>query len=158
MAVIETLSPKPVVDYSTCAGITHALRGWHTERGEICMAEVGAGRSGKRLDFWAMRPSWSRPLPTGYEIKVSVSDFKGDKKWHLYLPYCERLYFACPEGLLNVGDMPAEAGLVWINSSGSRTVQKTAKHRTLQEKYKNELLQRLLYRYAWKGGSLNQPW
>lgn len=158
MAIVEAHPPKSAVDYSTCAGITYALKQYHTSLNELCMAEVGAGRSGKRLDFWAIAPSWSKPVPTGYEIKVSMADFRADKKWHLYLPYCQRFYFACPEGLLNVVDIPAEAGLVWINSTGSRILRKSAKHRQLADDKKHELLQRLLYRYAWKGGQLQQPW
>ncbi len=32
------------------------------------------------------------------EIKSTVEDFRGDRKWREYLPFCERFYFAVPEG------------------------------------------------------------
>ncbi|MGE0734406.1 MAG: MmcB family DNA repair protein [Alphaproteobacteria bacterium] len=30
------------------------------------------------------------------EIKTSEADFRGDRKWHEYLPFCDRFYFAVP--------------------------------------------------------------
>ena len=32
------------------------------------------------------------------EIKCSVADFRGDEKWPEYREYCDRFYFAVPEG------------------------------------------------------------
>jgi hypothetical protein len=32
------------------------------------------------------------------EIKTSVADFRGDTKWPEYREYCDRFYFAVPEG------------------------------------------------------------
>lgn len=32
------------------------------------------------------------------EIKTSEVDFRADRKWHDYLPYCDAFYFAVPEG------------------------------------------------------------
>lgn len=32
------------------------------------------------------------------EIKTSVADFRGDQKWPEYREYCDRFYFAVPEG------------------------------------------------------------
>jgi hypothetical protein len=32
------------------------------------------------------------------EIKTSVADFRGDAKWPEYREYCDRFYFAVPEG------------------------------------------------------------
>src|SRR4051812_34483562 len=46
----------------------------------------------KRMDAWAMKKSWSRPLVCAYEVKVSRSDFTADRKWHAYLPYCNEFY------------------------------------------------------------------
>jgi len=33
------------------------------------------------------------PACTGYDIKISRSDFLGDEKWTGYLPLCNLLYF-----------------------------------------------------------------
>ena len=61
-----------------------------------------------------------------YEIKISRSDFRADKKKkkkHLILEGKEEgkrpnyFYYAVPEGLLKTGDMPEYAGLVYLRSS-----------------------------------------
>lgn len=71
-----------------------------------------------RLDAWAMRRSWSRPLTWGYEIKVSRADFLGDNKWQAYLDYCNDFYFVCPAGVIRPEELPAEAGLLYVASTG----------------------------------------
>lgn len=85
------------------------------------------------FDALAMAKSWAHPLFTGYEIKVSRSDFVRDTKWDAYLQYCHRFYFACPAGLLAAQEIPDPAGLVWVypESLAVRTV-KAAKHRPIK--------------------------
>jgi hypothetical protein len=48
------------------------------------------GASHARIDAWAMKKSWSKPLVWGYEIKVSRSDFLNDTKWPAYWGYSIR--------------------------------------------------------------------
>ena len=86
-----------------------------------------------------------------------MADFRRDKKWEVYLPYCQRFYFACPEGMLQPKDIPKEAGLVWATEAGSISIQKSAPHREVQEKERVEMLQRMLFRYIWKNRELQQP-
>lgn len=85
------------------------------------------------FDALAIAKSWAHPLFTGYEIKVSRSDFVRDAKWDAYLKYCHRFYFACPAGLLAAKEIPDPAGLVWVcpESLVVRTV-KAAKHRPIE--------------------------
>jgi len=62
-----------------------------------------------------------------YEIKISRADFKADlKKNEKHRTYKEgklvalipnRLYYACPEGLLCEEEIPSYAGLVWFQPS-----------------------------------------
>lgn len=77
-----------------------------------------------RLDYWAMKPSWATPAYTGYEIKVSRSDFLQDNKWVNYLPYCEYFYFVCPFGLIDPSEVPEKAGLMYASKTGSRIYTK----------------------------------
>jgi len=77
-----------------------------------------------RLDYWAMPRSWSQMVIKGYEIKVSRSDFLNDKKWQNYLDYCHEFYFVCPNGLIDVNELPSEAGLYWVTSKGTRLIKK----------------------------------
>jgi hypothetical protein len=86
-----------------------------------------------RLDAWAMRKSWSRPLVWGYEVKVSRADFTGDDKWHAYLPYCNEFYFVCPTGLIAPNEVPPEVGLLYVAKTGSRLFNKKQAQRRTQE-------------------------
>lgn len=52
------------------------------------------------IDAWAMKKSWANEKVTGYEIKVSRSDFVKDEKWTNYLPFCNEFYFICPKDLI----------------------------------------------------------
>ena len=90
-------------------------------------------RSHRRLDAWAMARSWSRPLVTGYEVKISRSDFANDNKWQDYLPLCNQLYFVCPANLIQPDELPPQVGLYWVSSGGSRAyLKKKAEHRSVQ--------------------------
>lgn len=89
-----------------------------------------AGHS--RIDAWAMRRSYTRPLMTAYEVKVSRSDFQSDTKWTEYLPYCNQFYWATPWKLIMPEEVSGDAGLIWITNTGNRCiVKKKASHRTV---------------------------
>lgn len=78
-----------------------------------------------RMDAIAIKPSWSSPCVTAYEVKVSRNDFLRDSKWPEYLKYCHRFYFACPKGLITKEDIPdSRVGLIWASENGNcRTVK-----------------------------------
>ena len=69
-----------------------------------------------KLDAVAIKKSWSSPLITGYEVKVSRGDFVRDEKWHGYLRYCHQFYFVCPVGLIKPEELPPEVGLIYYNA------------------------------------------
>ena len=51
------------------------------------------------------------------EIKSTVEDFRGDRKWREYLPFCETFYFAVPEGFpLDI--LPADCGIIVADRFG----------------------------------------
>lgn len=96
-----------------------------------------------RLDAWTMNKSWAHPCATGYEIKVSRSDFLQDNKWHGYLPLCNQFYFVAPKGLIDVSELAPEAGLLAVIGKGHGTrllTQKKAPHRDIE-------LPEAIYRY-----------
>jgi len=76
------------------------------------------------LDAWAIKPSWANPLVTGYEIKISRSDFVNDDKWKSYMDYCNAFYFVCPTGLIQPDELPANVGLMWVARTGTRLYTK----------------------------------
>lgn len=51
------------------------------------------------------------------EIKSTVEDFRGDRKWQAYVAFCERFYFAVPEGFpLEI--LPADCGIIVADRFG----------------------------------------
>ena len=63
---------------------------------EDCFAvpEVSLG-NGRRADLMGLCP---RGLVTIVEVKVSRADLLGDQKWTDYLDYCDRYFWAVPQG------------------------------------------------------------
>lgn len=79
-----------------------------------------------KFDGLAIKKSWTQPCITGYEIKVSRSDFTSDTKYCCYLPYCHEMYFVCPKGMIKKDEIPTEFGLIYYNKDTNtlRTVKK----------------------------------
>lgn len=85
-----------------------------------------------RMDAWAMNKSWAHPVVSAYEVKVSRADFLKDNKWPAYLPLCNQFYFVAPGGLIDLSELPAEAGLLTCAGKGSGArllTKKKAPHR-----------------------------
>lgn len=110
----------------TAKKIEQMLAEKHAEDIFVPECKNGPSNGGEllRLDGWAMKKSWSKPLTIGYEIKVSRSDFMKDEKWKFYLQYCNELYFVCPAKLILPEDLPPEIGLMYVSATGSRLFTK----------------------------------
>ncbi|MDY6979388.1 MAG: MmcB family DNA repair protein [Pseudomonadota bacterium] len=105
--------------------ITLLLEQRHKE--DLFVSECKTGPSVQdciRLDGWAMKKSWAKPLTIGYEIKVSRSDFVRDTKWQGYLDYCNEFYFVCPKGIIDKDELPPEAGLIYTSTNCARLYTK----------------------------------
>ncbi len=77
------------------------------------IAEVPLG-NGRRVDLMALSP---KGIVTIVEIKVSRADLLGDGKWPEYLDYCDRFFWAVPQGFdLSLMEreqlLPARTGLI----------------------------------------------
>lgn len=81
-----------------------------------------------RLDGWAMRRSWTRPCMTGYEVKVSRSDWLADKKWPAYVNLVNEFYLVAPDGVILESEVPDGIGFLRVAKTGTRlfTVRKAA--------------------------------
>ena len=77
-----------------------------------------------KFDGLAMTRSYTSPCITGYEIKVSRSDFLGDNKWHLYLQYCNEFYFVVPVGLVAKDEIPENVGLIYYYPETGKLLKK----------------------------------
>ncbi len=56
------------------------------------------------------------------EVKASVADFRADRKWRDYLPYCDAFYFAVPEGFPQAL-LPAACGVILADAYGAAMVR-----------------------------------
>jgi len=86
---------------------------------QVGFQEVSDTTGKERCDAWGY--SWSHnPYSVLVEVKVSRSDFLADRK----KPHRQRggvgsfRYFMCPEGLIDIKDLPDGWGLLWVNSRG----------------------------------------
>lgn len=86
------------------------------------------------LDGYEIHPSWAHQKITGYEVKISRSDFQRDNKWNLYEMYCNCFYFVVPTGLIDKIELPEEVGLIYYNPDTKvlKTVRK-AEFREIEE-------------------------
>jgi hypothetical protein len=119
----------------TAHEVKHALSLKHREDFFLTEVKNGSTWMGKELaimDGLAIKKSWAKPCLTGYEIKVSRSDFMNDEKWPIYKESCHRFYFACPKGLIQPDELPDDVGLIWINEDKKPYTRKKAKFRDIK--------------------------
>lgn len=99
------------------------------------------GGGAMRLDAWAMKRSWAHPCTTGYEIKVSRSDWLNDKKWPAYTDLVHEFYLVAPDGVIDVAEVPAGIGLMRVPKTGDRLmVKRKAAHKEPAPEAQNLLL------------------
>jgi len=71
-------------------------------------------KNGRRADIMALGPRGQIAIA---EVKSSLEDFRTDRKWGEYLPYCDAFYFAVapefPRGIL-----PETPGLIVADGFG----------------------------------------
>jgi hypothetical protein len=76
-------------------------------------------RTGRRMDVCAIGPMgeiWC------IEVKSCRTDFQSDCKWPDYLEWCDRLYFAVPDGFPDEL-LPAEYGLIRADAWGAEVLR-----------------------------------
>jgi hypothetical protein len=88
----------------------------------ICEMPLGNGR---RADVVALSPSGDVWI---VEIKSCLIDYRTDGKWHDYLPYCDRLYFAV-SAEFPCEVIPEEAGLILADRYGAELVREALEER-----------------------------
>jgi hypothetical protein len=81
--------------------------------------------SGRRADVVGLTPSGDVWI---VEIKSSLVDYRTDGKWHDYLPYCDRLYFAVTADFPREV-IPEEAGLILADRYGAELVREGVEER-----------------------------
>lgn len=80
---------------------------------EVCLP------NGRRADIMALGPKGQIFI---VEVKSGVADFRTDRKWHEYQPYCDAFAFAvAPEFPREV--LPEEPGLIVADSFGGAVLR-----------------------------------
>lgn len=125
----------------TARTIEPLLRRKHTD--DVYYTEVSIDGGRRRMDAWAMKKSWTNPLVTAYEIKVSRSDFLNDHKMQDYMDYCNEIYVVAPKGVLEIDELPEGFGYLEVSVNGKKLfTRKKAKYRscTLSEDFLRSIL------------------
>ena len=98
----------------------------------------------KILDGLAIRKSWTAPCFTGYEVKISRSDFLRDAKFYTYEELCNCLYIVCPKGMIDRTELPESIGLMYYDpEKKTLTTRKRAIYRKIE--YSPELLLYIIF-------------
>jgi hypothetical protein len=95
--------------------------------------------NGRRVDVMAIDQNGEFVI---VEVKSTVADYRGDRKWHEYLPFCERFYFAVPQGF-PVDMVPTDCGLIVADSFDA-----VVRRETLSQKLNANRKRRQLIRFA----------
>lgn len=98
----------------------------------------------KILDGLAVRKSWTNPCFTGYEVKISRSDFLRDAKFYTYEELCNCLYIVCPKGMIERTELPESVGLMYYDPEKKTiTTKKKAIFRKIE--YSPEMLLYIIF-------------
>jgi len=93
--MIPSTSPLPGCDFPlVAADVARGTSRLLLRHDLVALCEVPLG-NGRRADLMAMD---SRGGIVIVEIKVSRADLLGDMKWPDYLDYCDRFFWAVPQG------------------------------------------------------------
>ncbi|WP_369057915.1 DNA repair putative endonuclease MmcB [Caulobacter sp. 73W] len=114
MDVAITIISRPETTASVTRGAARLLIGL----GHAPLAEVRLP-NGRRADLMALGRKGEIII---VEVKSGIDDFRTDRKWGEYAPYCDAFYFAVspdfPEGVL-----PDEPGLITADAFGGAVIR-----------------------------------
>ena len=105
--------------------------------------------NGRRVDVMAIDRNGEFVI---VEVKSTVADYRGDRKWQEYLAFCERFYFAVPAGF-PVDMMPEDCGLIVADPFAA-----AVRRESLTQKLNTNRKRRQLIRFALAASSrLSHP-
>jgi hypothetical protein len=89
-----------------------------TQQAIACLPEVSLPNH-RRADLLALTPKGEIWI---IELKSGLADFQADKKWHDYLDYCDRFYFAvAPDFPTDV--LPVDVGYILADKYGGEIIR-----------------------------------
>ena len=105
---------RPEITTNVTRGAARLL----TDLGYAPLAEVTLP-NGRRADLMALSPRGEIAI---VEVKSGLEDYRVDRKWHEYLPYCDRFAFAvAPEFPQHI--LPEEPGLIVCDGFGGAVLR-----------------------------------
>ncbi len=111
---VELIFSRP----ETTLGVTRGAARLMLDLGYAPLSEVGLP-NGRRADVMALGPRGEIVI---CEVKSGVEDYRSDRKWGDYLPFCDAFYFAVapefPQGVL-----PERPGLIVADGFGGAVVR-----------------------------------
>lgn len=112
VAIALTLSrPQTTVSVTRGVGRLFTALGWAP------LLEVGLP-NGRRADVMALGPRGEIAIA---EVKSGIDDYRTDRKWGEYLPYCDHFYFAvAPEFPHDI--LPDGPGLIVADGFGGEVI------------------------------------
>ena len=100
------------------ANVTRGAARLLVDLGYAPLAEVTLP-NGRRADLMALSPKGELAI---IEVKSGVEDYRVDRKWHEYLPFCDRFAFAvAPEFPQHI--LPEEPGLIVCDGFGGAVLR-----------------------------------
>ena len=111
---IELVFSRPETTLSVTRGAARLM----VDMGYAPLLEVGLP-NGRRADVMALGPRGDIVI---CEVKSGIEDYRVDRKWGEYGPYCDAFYFAvAPE--FPSGVLPDEPGLIVADGFGGAVVR-----------------------------------
>lgn len=115
---MEVLALVALSRPQTTGAVTRGAARLMVALGYAPLLEVGLP-NGRRADVMALGPRGQIAI---CEVKSGLEDFRADRKWHEYAPYCDTFYFAvAPEFPRDI--LPDEPGLIVADGFGGAIVR-----------------------------------
>jgi hypothetical protein len=125
--LLETDNRMPPLDPAACAPGRRLARGVCRALVELNFAalEEVVPEPGLRVDVMALGPAGEVWV---VECKSSLADFRADRKWRAYLPWCDRFFWAVPAEF-PADCLPEEGGLMLADDYGAEIVRQATETR-----------------------------
>lgn len=110
--------------------------------------EVGLCKGGKyRADIVASNMGSTINV---IEVKSSVADYRSDKKWHQYAPFCDRFFFAMHSAVYAKlkAELPKGVAVFVVSDSGKVMLKGRTRNNVVDPAVRLNIITRLAYRSA----------